>query len=56
MLRLRYGLGDNREFMLAEVGKELGISRERARQLESEAMRNLRRDSSFRSDAREMLN
>lgn len=48
VLRLRYGLGDNRERTLAEVGKELGISRERARQLEAEAMRKLRRDTSFR--------
>ena len=56
VLRLRYGLRDNRERTLAEVGKELGISRERARQLENEAMRKLRQNSSFRSEAREMLN
>ena len=48
VLRLRYGLADNHERTLAEVGKELGISRERARQLEAEAMRKLRRDVSFR--------
>ena len=56
VLRLRYGLGDNQQRTLAEVGKELGISRERARQLENEAMRKLRQDSSFRREAREMLN
>lgn len=50
VLRLRYGLTDNRERTLAEVGKELGISRERARQLEAEAMRKLRRDISFRHE------
>jgi RNA polymerase primary sigma factor len=50
VLRLRYGLTDNRERTLAEVGKELGISRERARQLEAEAMRKLRRDISFRRE------
>jgi RNA polymerase primary sigma factor len=50
VLRLRYGLGDNRERTLAEVGKELGISRERARQLEAEAMRKLRRDITFRRE------
>lgn len=50
VLRLRYGLTDNRERTLAEVGKELGISRERARQLEAEAMRKLRRDVTFRRE------
>ena len=50
VLRLRYGLSDNRERTLAEVGKELGISRERARQLEAEAMRKLRRDITFRRE------
>jgi len=55
VLRLRYGLGDNRERTLAEVGKELGISRERVRQLEHEAMRKLRQDASFRQEAQEML-
>jgi len=48
VLRLRFGLTDNQERTLAEVGKELGISRERARQLEAEAMRKLRRDAPFR--------
>jgi len=48
VLRLRFGLTDNQERTLAEVGKELGISRERARQLEAEAMRKLRRDTPFR--------
>jgi RNA polymerase primary sigma factor len=55
VLRLRYGLTDNRERTLAEVGKELGISRERARQLEAEAMRKLRRDVSFRRELQDAL-
>ena len=55
VLRLRYGLADNHERTLAEVGKELGISRERARQLEAEAMRKLRRDVSFRHELRDAL-
>jgi len=50
VLRLRYGLADNHERTLAEVGKELGISRDRARQLEAEAMRKLRRDITFRRE------
>jgi RNA polymerase primary sigma factor len=55
VLRLRYGLTDNHERTLAEVGKELGISRERARQLEAEAMRKLRRDVSFRHQLRDAI-
>jgi RNA polymerase primary sigma factor len=55
VLRLRYGLADNHERTLAEVGKELGISRERARQLEAEAMRKLRRDVSFRHELRDAI-
>jgi len=55
VLRLRYGLSDNHERTLAEVGKELGISRERARQLEAEAMRKLRRDVSFRRELQDAI-
>jgi len=55
VLRLRYGLTDNHERTLAEVGKELGISRERARQLEAEAMRKLRRDTSFRRELQDAI-
>jgi RNA polymerase primary sigma factor len=55
VLRLRYGLADNTERTLAEVGKELGISRERARQLEAEAMRKLRRDVSFRHELQDAI-
>jgi len=55
VLKLRYGLGDNRERTLAEVGQELGISRERARQLESEALRKLRRDTPFKQRFKEYV-
>jgi len=55
VLRLRYGLADNHERTLAEVGKQLGISRERARQLEAEAMRKLRRDASFRNEIQDAI-
>ncbi len=39
---LRYGIGDGRSRTLLEVGKELGISRERVRQLEMVALAKLR--------------
>ena len=39
---LRYGIGDGRSRTLLEVGKELGISRERVRQLEMVALTKLR--------------
>jgi RNA polymerase primary sigma factor len=55
VLKLRFGLGDNRERTLAEVGQELGISRERARQLEAEAMRKLRRDLPFKQRFKEYV-
>jgi RNA polymerase primary sigma factor len=43
VVELRYGLGDGRARTLAEVGDELQVSRERIRQIETEALRKLRR-------------
>jgi RNA polymerase primary sigma factor len=43
VVELRFGLGDGRARTLAEVGDELQISRERVRQIESDALRKLRR-------------
>jgi RNA polymerase primary sigma factor len=42
VLELRFGIGDGIERNLAEVGRELGITRERARQIEREALGKLR--------------
>ncbi len=42
VVTLRYGIGDGRSRTLLEVGKELGISRERVRQLEVVALMKLR--------------
>jgi len=42
VLQLRYGLTDDQPRTLAEVGELLGISRERVRQIENEALRKLR--------------
>jgi RNA polymerase primary sigma factor len=41
----RTGLGDGRPKTLREIGKRLGISRERVRQIENEAAAKLRQGS-----------
>ncbi len=45
VITLRYGIGDGRSRTLLEVGRELGISRERVRQLEMVALMKLRHAS-----------
>jgi RNA polymerase sigma factor (sigma-70 family) len=42
VLRLRYGLGQEREFTLEEIGRRLSVTRERVRQIESRALQKLR--------------
>ena len=41
ILKLRHGLEDGRKWTLEEVGHELGVTRERVRQLQVKATRNL---------------
>ena len=43
VVALRYGMQDGQERSLAEVGRVLGVSRERARQVEAAALAKLRR-------------
>jgi RNA polymerase primary sigma factor len=48
VLNLRYGLSDGQHRTLEEVGKAIGMTRERARQIEAEAMRRLRTSDRWR--------
>jgi RNA polymerase nonessential primary-like sigma factor len=43
VLTLRFGLEDGKELSLAKIGQRLNISRERVRQLEHQALAQLRR-------------
>jgi len=43
VLKLRFGIEDGRSRTLEEVSKELGVTRERIRQIEAKALRKLRR-------------
>jgi RNA polymerase primary sigma factor len=42
VLRLRYGLGNDREMTLEEIGRRLSVTRERVRQIEQAAVRKMR--------------
>jgi len=42
ILQLRYGLLDGETYTLEEVGRKLGVTRERVRQIEAQALSRLR--------------
>jgi len=48
ILRLRFGLQDGRSYTLKEVGEKFGLTRERIRQIEREALGRLRHPSRSR--------
>ncbi len=45
ILQLRYGLGGGESYTLEEVGQKMGVTRERVRQIEAQALRRLRHPS-----------
>ena len=48
MVKLHYGVGTSHPWTLDEIGKRMGVTRERARQIESQAMRRLRNNTQLR--------
>ena len=48
VLRLYYGLGTDTEMTLEEIGKIMGLTRERIRQIKEEAFDKIRSSKSFR--------
>lgn len=55
VIQLRFGLDDGRQRTLEEVAKEFGLSRERVRQVEAEALRKLRESTSALKRLRDYL-
>ena len=53
VLRLRFGLGEQEPQTLADVGRALGVSRERVRQIESAALRRLAEMRELSAELRE---
>ncbi len=49
IIRLRYGLDDGKPKTLEKVGKMVGLSKERVRQIEKRALRRLRRNQTIRN-------
>ena len=49
ILKLRFGLGDEGEKTLEEVGEQFKVSRERVRQLENKALRKLRKNKELKT-------
>jgi len=48
VLAMRFGIKDGNEYTLEQVGRHLGLTRERIRQIQSKAYQELRKDSELR--------
>ena len=48
VLRMRFGIGEENDHTLEEVGQDFNVTRERIRQIESKALRKLRHPSRFK--------
>jgi RNA polymerase primary sigma factor len=55
ILQLRYGLLDGQVYTLEEVGRKMGVTRERVRQIEAQALSRLRHPN-IRRKLRDYLN
>jgi len=49
VLRLRFGVGEPTDYTLEEVGQRFAVTRERIRQIEAKALRELRRPQRSRA-------
>jgi len=49
VIAMRFGLDGNTDHTLEDVGKQLGVTRERVRQIEAKALNKLRRNKILQS-------